>query len=414
MPPKKTSAPSKKTEEKKKDKIVEDKTFGLKKTRKNLKFIQQVQHQVKGGGQTKEKLDAQKFEASKKKEKDDLTDLNKLFKPVQSLPKVDKDVDPKSVLCVFFKQGLCQKGNKCKYSHDLSMQQKTAKRNIYVDSRDVKTDENETNENWDEEKLVEVAEKKHGEKDRKRPNQTEIVCKYFIEAVENNKYGWFWECPNGGTCIYRHALPPGYVLSKDKKKLEEMKKLETISLEELIEKERATLSSNNLTKVTLESFIEWKKRKIRERKQKQLAEEKKKQTNYKLGRQLGLSGRELFTFNPDLVAEDDEEAGDVEYEKETDQNEDEVKAFDIDERMFLNLGEDGKMLDEDLGDIEEEPEADQNGKGEAEEGPGPSKPIVFDENLFEDEDIPSDEDDDEDEAEEDDDDSPPNVSKLKI
>ena len=127
-----------------------------------------------------------------------------------------------------------------------------------------------------------------------------------------------------------------------------------------------------------------------------------------------MSGRELFTFNPDLVAEDDEEAGDVEYEKETDQNDDEVKAFDIDERMFLNLGEDGKMLDEDLGDIEEEPEADQNGKGEAEEGPGPSKPIVFDENLFEDEDIPSDEDDDEDEAEEDDDDSPPNVSRLKI
>lgn len=45
---------------------------------------------MKGGGQTKDKLDAQKFEASKKKEKDDLTDLNKLFKPVQSLPKVDK------------------------------------------------------------------------------------------------------------------------------------------------------------------------------------------------------------------------------------------------------------------------------------------------------------------------------------
>ena len=46
MPPKKPAGPSKKTEEKKKDKIVEDKTFGLKKTRKNLKFIQQVQQQV--------------------------------------------------------------------------------------------------------------------------------------------------------------------------------------------------------------------------------------------------------------------------------------------------------------------------------------------------------------------------------
>lgn len=55
--------------------------------------------------------------------------------------------------------------------------------------------------------------------------------------MENNKYGWFWECPNGETCIYRHALPPGYVLKKDKKRLDELKKLDEISLEELIEKE---------------------------------------------------------------------------------------------------------------------------------------------------------------------------------
>lgn len=105
------------------------------------------------------------------------------------------DVDPKSVLCVFFKQGLCTKGKKCKFSHDLSVQQKTAKKNLYVDSRDLKNEFDalaETNENWDEDKLNEVAEKKHGEKDRKRPNQTEIICKYFLDAVENNKYGWFW------------------------------------------------------------------------------------------------------------------------------------------------------------------------------------------------------------------------------
>ncbi|CAG2120782.1 unnamed protein product, partial [Medioppia subpectinata] len=54
MPPKKTSAPqpSKKTETKKKDKIIEDKTFGLKnkKGTKQQKFIQQVQHQVKQQG----------------------------------------------------------------------------------------------------------------------------------------------------------------------------------------------------------------------------------------------------------------------------------------------------------------------------------------------------------------------------
>lgn len=61
------------------------------------------------------------------------------------------------------------------------------------------------------------------------------VCKYFLDAIENNKYGWFWVCPGGGdNCMYRHALPPGFVLKKDKKKEE---KDEEISLEELIENE---------------------------------------------------------------------------------------------------------------------------------------------------------------------------------
>lgn len=61
------------------------------------------------------------------------------------------------------------------------------------------------------------------------------MCKYFLDAIENNKYGWFWVCPGGGdNCMYRHALPPGFVLKKDKKKEE---KEEEISLEELIENE---------------------------------------------------------------------------------------------------------------------------------------------------------------------------------
>jgi len=53
MPPKKTnSGASKKVEQKKKEKVIEDKTFGLKnkKGAKTQKFIAQVEKQVKSGG----------------------------------------------------------------------------------------------------------------------------------------------------------------------------------------------------------------------------------------------------------------------------------------------------------------------------------------------------------------------------
>lgn len=56
MPPKKQpQQPSKKADAKKKDKIIEDKTFGLKnkKGAKQQKFIQQVEKQVKFGNNPK-------------------------------------------------------------------------------------------------------------------------------------------------------------------------------------------------------------------------------------------------------------------------------------------------------------------------------------------------------------------------
>lgn len=44
---------------------------------------------------------------------------------------------------------------------------------MYVDLRD--GEENDTMENWDEDKLKEVVDKKHGENDKKHPS-TDIVC----------------------------------------------------------------------------------------------------------------------------------------------------------------------------------------------------------------------------------------------
>ena len=39
------------------------------------------------------------------------------------------------------------------------------------------------------------------------------ICKHFLDALENSKYGWFWECPGGPKCHYKHAVPPGKILS---------------------------------------------------------------------------------------------------------------------------------------------------------------------------------------------------------
>ena len=309
MPPK-NAGPNKKTQEKVKTKIVEDKTFGLKnkKGAKQQKFIQQVQKQVSNKFQNPRDLPPDMVEREKKKEEErkKKEELSLLFKPVMQT--VGKGVDPKSVVCVYFKQGLCQKGDKCKFSHDLNQERKAEKRSIYADAR-----EEGSMAGWDEAQLQEVVNKKHGE-DNIKKNQTAIVCKFFIEAVENKTYGWFWACPNGEACIYRHALPPGFTLKSEAAKKTGSEEDE-VSLEMLIEKERAALGSN-VTKITLDSFLAWKKRKIQEKKDEKIKTEEKKRVDFKLGFMNGLTGRDIFNFNPDMILNDDDEAGnDIDYRR---------------------------------------------------------------------------------------------------
>lgn len=131
-----------------------------------------------------------------------------------------------------------------------------------------------------------------------------------MEAVEANKYGWFWTCPTGEKCHYKHALPPNFVLKRDQKKMEEQK--EEISLEDLIEKERAALGEN-LTRITWETFIDWKKKKRAKQIQQDNADIAVREKAFRQGKHIGISGKELFSFNPDFVREnqDDMEDGDV-------------------------------------------------------------------------------------------------------
>ena len=90
-----------------------------------------------------------------------------------------------------------------------------------------------------------------------------------------------------------------------------------MTLEEKIEEERAALPSEGLTPVTLESFNKWKEdraaRKQAELEAKIAAEEAKGKKDK--SQMAFMSGRALFTLNPDLF-EDAEDAGDVVFEED--------------------------------------------------------------------------------------------------
>lgn len=255
MPPKKKQQQP----AKKKDNV--DKTFGMKnknRSTKVQKYIKQVQSQSDPG---KEDLRRQKLEEKKRKEAEE-AERRALFNPVLD-QRVRAGVDPKTVVCAMFKIGNCNKGAKCKFSHDLSMGRKVEKRDLYTDVRAEK--EQDTMDSWDEEKLRKVILSKHGNP----KTTTDKVCKFFIEAVENGKYGWFWACPNGGDkCMYKHSLPEGFVLKTNEQKRLEREALDNqpkITLEEFIETEREKLDKSKLTPITVENFAKWKKNHIIEK-----------------------------------------------------------------------------------------------------------------------------------------------------
>lgn len=130
------------------------------------------------------------------------------------------------------------------------------------------------------------------------------------------RFGWFWECPNGGEkCQYRHALPPGFVLKSERKALEDAEKANTISLEEFLEVEvrieasplHSVISGTeiligspqrhklgpNLTPVTPETFAKWKRTRMDKKQVEEDAVKKAKEATHAAGKNTGMSGRDL-------------------------------------------------------------------------------------------------------------------------
>ncbi|KAL7418875.1 Translation machinery-associated protein 46 [Cryptotrichosporon argae] len=318
-------------------KAADDKTFGMKnknKSTKVQKHIAQVQQQQAQAGKSKEALAKQKQaeERQKKKEAEAARKAldAQLFSTIDQVQKIPFGTDPKTVLCIYFKNGNCQKGSKCKFAHDLNVGRKVEKLNIYEDNREKEKDKKlDTMDTWDEEKLKDVV----NQNGRKQRTTTDIVCKYFIQAIEDKKYGWFWVCPNGGdNCMYRHALPPGFVLKADKKAAEEAAKKEVISLEEFLEVERHKLKAP-LTPVTEETFATWKKTRIEKKQAEAEALEKAKAAQRAAGKMTGMTGKDMFEFGGELYADDDED--------------DDVEDWDISRMLARYREEDARPDDDD-------------------------------------------------------------------
>ena len=331
MPPKDKGV-SKKTEKKKQDKIIEDKTFGLKNKNKSKSvqnYIKGVASVVKNKGQSEQKLIDLEYQKrkDKQKEEEEKALISSLFKTVESVQnmKNDEPIVKKVKICQFFKQGLCQKGRKCKLSHDLTQEVKNEDIDLYVDQRmqlyGVKEEE-EKMDDWDEEKLRQVVEQQEAKYAKSKP--TEIVCKFFLNAVENSNYHWNWVCPNGMSCIYRHCLPPNFVF---KKKNAPTKKLDE-NLEEQIDEARGKLViENGSPKVSLEVFLQWKADKAKAKEDE--IEKKRKAEAKKTGGKgyQALSGRALFKYDPSLFVDDDNAADDQEYVKEEEDEEEEEEKI---------------------------------------------------------------------------------------
>lgn len=296
MPPK-VQKESKKTEQKRQDKIIEDKTFGLKNKNKSKavqSYVKSVAAQVKGqvgkGGESKRVADEFAAKAAQKKDEEKKALLASLFKTIKKTQEVVEDEVEEEV-----------------------QEENYEEIDLYTDQREQifgRSDEpNEELENW-----------------RANKDKTDKICKYFLDSVEAGKYGWRWTCPNGIQCIYKHALPYGYTLKRD---MQTEEKKDDMTLEERLEADRQQLSGG--TPVTLERFLKWKEdKKIQREKEseKKRVDEAKKSGGKGLN---VLSGRALFTYDPSLFQDDAEALDDKEYEEEENREEEEQKNEEVPE-----------------------------------------------------------------------------------
>jgi zinc finger CCCH domain-containing protein 15 len=309
---------SKKQVQAKKQRFVEDKTFGLKNKNKSKKVQQYVATVSKQADERAKRVlgsnPALPRKTKKELEEERREELSIFRAVVAPQQKPRKGADAKTVLCSFFAAGRCTKGKNCKFSHDMSLQRKEEKIDLYADKRGDAAP--------------------HGAG----------PCKHYLDALEAKRFGWFWNCPNGDECPYMHAVPEGFVLTEDPLGRADGKPAEQ-TLEDKLEIERRALQGKG-TPVTLERFLEWRERKAAERKAAANAAAKGKKGGSSGGAASSsaattpaakpkgaaaraMSGRSLFVFKPELFVDDDDAADDDDYEHDSDAEDDDVPVHVI-------------------------------------------------------------------------------------
>lgn len=77
------------------------------------------------------------------------------------------------------------------------------------------------------------------------------------------------------------------------------------------------MDQSKLTPITKETFAEWKKTRVSKKEAEAQAKESVKSATAQAGKLSGLSGRDLFTYNPELLLgdeDDDDEGGDEDWD----------------------------------------------------------------------------------------------------
>lgn len=133
-------------------------------------------------------------------------------------------------------------------------------------------------------------------------------------------------------------LPPGFILTRDKKDGEEDEDGEK-TIEEKIEEERALLKHDELTPVTPETFAAWKVKRAEKRaaELEQKIKEQEMKGKKDKSQMAFMSGKALFTYNPELFKDDENAADDYNEDKtEETKQEETLEEAAIDKSLFKN------------------------------------------------------------------------------